>query len=195
MRTNKHLLLTMLALALIALSAPGCIFSPDSDDNDPPPVDDDYADATTPTILVDNFKIAYQTMDIDGYENMLDNRFQFIFIEGEGPSATFNKQEDVSSTRNMFSGEPHTNPDGQYSRGISSITVETLNILEQWDDVSAAHPYFGDIEGAKKALYEVRFVLYHDNGTITVDSNQMFFAAPDGEGTWFMVGQQDLGGS
>ena len=53
--------------------------------------------------------------------------------------------------------------------------------------------------GAERAVYTVRIVFHHDDGTITVNNSQVFFAAPrevDDNGTtrikWEILGQQEL---
>lgn len=199
MRTDRNNPL-LLVLALVALCASGCIFSPDTDQNPTPNPGPEYPFPSTLEQLMENFKTAYTSMDIDGYRDMLHDEFKFIFLPGEGPSDFFTRQEELSSAENMFSGEPHVNPDGDPVRAISSIRVENLDPVEPWEDVPPSYPYFGEYadDGAQIGYYQVRIVLEHDDGTITVSSKQFFFAIPveeDQNGTtrtrWKLIGQED----
>lgn len=198
MNTRKTLLL-VLALGLMALAASGCIFSPDPDPDPPTPDPVEYPKAFTTTIMMDNFKTTYTERDIDGYRALLDDRFLFFFTSQTGGFWT--KEEDLISTTNMFSGQAVTNSDGELTKAISSIDVDQLIIKEAWTPVSASHPHFGEIPGVQTALYQIRFVLHHDQGTITVESDQIFYGVPiatdQGDGTtrdeWFLIGQEDVG--
>jgi len=190
MRTNKSLWLLLLLLGVVVFATPGCIFSPD-DDEKPEPTETTYPATLSPTILMDNFDTAYSEMDIVGYRDLLDDRFLFFFNSG---GDFWTKEDDLASTENMFSGQALINSAGELTKAISEIAVDQLIIRESWEPVSESHPHFGDIAGVEKALYQIRFVLHHSGGTITVESNQTFYAAPyetDGVVKWKLIGQQD----
>ncbi len=203
MRTPDH----MAALLLMPDGpdgplATGCIFSPDEGGpEDGGGGDSDYVSPTTTANLMKNFAMAYSKMDFDAYEDLLHDDFKFFFLLNEGPSDFWGKQEDLISTQNLFSGNPPPNPsDATQNRGISSIEVDELDELERWEPVTASDPYYGDIPGAESAVYTVRFILHHDDGTVTVDNSQIFYAAPrqiaQEDGTtrtkWEILGQREL---
>ncbi len=191
MRTNKSLWLMLLLLGVVVLATPGCIFSPDDTKDPTPGGGTEYPAPLTPSILMDNFDTAYSEMDIAGYRALLDDRFLFFFNSG---GEFWTKEEDLISMDNMFSGQARTNSEGDLTDAISEIAVDLLLIREAWEPVSVSHPHFGDIAGVQKSLYQVRFVLRHVGGTITVESLQTFFAVPktiDGVTKWYLIGQQD----
>lgn len=176
--------LAMISFVILA----GCSDDPVTPTPAPP------AGPETPEALMADFRAAYAGMDIDAYDALLDDRFEFRFIDGEGPAPAFDKPEDVASTGTMFSGLPHTNPDGISTSGISSIDFEILTLIRPWTAVHVGDPYFGDVEGAKTAYYDARITVYLTTGTITVDTYQTFYAVPDDEGLWSLLGQVDTAG-
>ena len=198
MRSRITARLLVMALALVALAAPGCIFSPDSG-GDPNPTQNDYVFASTVDKLMDNFKLAYARLDPAKYRDMLDTRFQFYYSTGEDPH---DYTTEVRIAENMFSGNPPTNPDPNSTNdGIRSVEVDKLLPLEPWQNISASHPDFGGIVGAKRGYFDVKFIFHHDAGTITVASTQFFYAVPvqtvvDGEARteWKLLGQEDIAG-
>ena len=65
------------ALAVLGLS--GCPFTPDQDDDNhkPPPVQ--FRPRTSPENLLENLKAAYQERNVDEYDSLLADDFDFIF--------------------------------------------------------------------------------------------------------------------
>lgn len=195
MRKDTTARLLVLALALLAFAAPGCIFSPDTGDTNPtnPP---EYVFASTAEKLMQNFSTAYTRLDAATYRDMLDTRFQFYYTDG----SDHDYNTEVRIAENMFSGDPPTNPgNGSTNNGIRSVNVDKILPLEGWVNVSASHPDFGGISGAKRGFYDVQFIFHHDAGTITVTSTQFFYAVPlqiivDGETKteWKLLGQEDI---
>ncbi len=182
-------------LALTVLFAGGCIFSPQEDDDpqDKPPVA--YVWPDTPDKLMANFGLAYADMDIDQYEVILHPDYKFIFTSND----SWERQEDVNSTGNMFAGNPGVDIDGNPKPGVSSIEVIELTQVLNWEMTPSNHPTFPDSE---KALYKVIIVFYLDSATntITVTSQQLFYAKSEevdqGDGTtktrFYLFGQQDI---
>lgn len=191
--TNRKTLPLLLVLGILALALTGCIFSPDPD---PDPIQDDpveYVTATTPRLMMDNFETAYTERDIDGYaEEVLDDGFLFFFLDDEAQDF-WTKDEDLISMRNLFSGEARTNSDGDLTRAISRIDMDQLTLLEPFGPTD--NVYFQGIDGVQMALYKIRIVLHHPEGTITVDSNQRFYAVPveeNGVTIYKLIGQEDM---
>ncbi|HPF35844.1 hypothetical protein KDK88_04020 [bacterium] len=190
---DRKILPLLLALGLLVLALSGCIFSPDPDP-DPTPIDPpDYETALTPELMMANFKTAYEEKDINGYrDEVLDDRFLFFFLEDED-QAFWDKTEDLASMTNLFSGEARTNSQGQLTRAISQITMDQLTLLEPF--TASDNLYFQGIDGVLMGLYKITIVLTHPAGTITVDSNQRFYAAPqveNGVTIYKLIGQEDM---
>jgi len=172
-------------LVALAVVLAGC-----SDDSFVAP--DTNPGAVSPTQLMANFNDVYSEMDIAGYRDLLDDRFLFFFNNG---GTLWTKDEDLISTGNMFSGEALTNSDGVLTSAISEIVVDQLLIRGVWEPVLASHSHFGDIPGVQMAVYQIRFVFMHPSGTMTVESDQIFYAVPitaDGVTQWSLIGQADV---
>ncbi len=113
---------------------------------------------------------------------------------------SWGKADDVASMRNLFSGDPPPMPDdATQNRGISSIEVARMVEVEPWAPVLTTDPLWGDLAGARKAVYDLRIVLMHDDGAITLDNSQILCAAPtvaagSADTTWSLIGQQELSG-
>lgn len=143
-------------------------------DEDPPDTIDN-----SPADLANLFTTAMNDRDGDAYEAFLHPHFQFIFLQGEGPMDSWGKADDVASMRNLFSGDPPPMPDdATQNRGISSIEVARMVEVEPWAPVLTTDPLWGDLAGARKAVYDLRIVLMHDDGAITLDNSQILCAAP-----------------
>jgi len=205
MNTRRSLWSLMLVLALVALAAPGCIFSPDDSTGDGGGGGgaEPYPWPSTQDQLMANFQRAYDEMDIDAYrDEILHPDYKFVFIEGSdlgGPTGYWTREDELLSAQAMFSGEPHTNSNGEVAPGISDITFDVLDRVDPWQPVPPDDPYFAG-PGAWKALFNVHLVLRHDGGTYTISSPQIFVVIPvevdDGTGAtrtrWMLYGQQDL---
>jgi len=179
------------ALLLIdALAFSGC---GDSEDPTGPIIDQhEYQPAVSPEALLQVFVEIYEERDLNAYDDLLDPRFRFSFLD-EGFS--WEKPEDLASTDNLFSGEARTNSQGQLTRAISAIAVDRMLLTEGWTDVPAEHPSFGQVPGARTALYSHMIVFTHPAGTITLSGRQRFFAAPTVTGSdtlWSLLGQEDI---
>lgn len=144
----------------------------------------------TPDELMADFEQAYDEMDIDGYAHALGEDFLFIFTNND----IWLRADDVASTTNMFAGGTGTN-----GMAVVSIVIQTMVRQEAWTAVASDHPYFPDSE---RALYQVCIIFRLEGGTntITVNCDQLFYAAPEEvelEGgvtttCYRLVGQQDM---
>ncbi len=163
------------------------------DDTDPSP----YVWPDTADKLMANFNVAYASMDIEEYENCLHPDFQFIFMNND----SWDRADDVTSTENMFAGDPGEDPDGMPKPGVQSIEIIELTQMTFWDTTLPNYPDFPNTE---KALYKVNIMFYLDGGenTITITEQQLFYAVAvevdQGDGTsrtrFYLTGQQDLAG-
>lgn len=182
----------LLGLMILVLGT-GC-----SDDSvAPPPPDNGQIFASTVEKLMQNFSTSFTRLDDVSYTALLDNRFKFYYEYG----TDHDYATEVRITENMFSGNPPTNTDpGSTNSGIRSVDVDKILPLESWQPVSASHPDFGGIAGAKRGFYDVVFIFHHDAGTITVSCTQFFYAVPvttmvggEAKTEWKLLGQEDIG--
>lgn len=202
MRNHTRLLSGLTALAALVVLAGGCIFSPDDDDGNPN-VLPTYPFPATQDLLMANFKTAYDNMNIEEYRNVLHTAFKFKFAEGSDvePSGYYTREEDLQTTTRMFNGEQGLDPIGLIKPGVRDIEFRQLERLSpEWEVVPEGDP---DFAGATRALYDVTIVfnLSDDgNSTITVDSQQIFYAMPVAEVQedsstrlrYYLYGQTDL---
>ncbi len=196
---SRFKLFPLMAAGLVftVLAGGGCIFSPQNDDDPPPPPDSEIVWPDTPEKLMENFKIAYSGMEIDDYRDILHADYKFVFANGLG---TWERDDDLRSTENMFAGNPGEDPDtGAIKPGVQSISVNSLILIDDWVHESPTHPNFPDSE---RALYDVMIVFTLEGGenTITVDSRQLFYVKSEEidmeDGTtktkFFLFGQEDF---
>jgi len=199
MRNETTVRLLVLTLALLVFAAPGCIFSPDNNSEPPPEPGEDFVFASTVQKLMQNFRTAYTELNASEYSYLLDTDFQFYYTDG----TVHDYNVEVRIIENMFSGSPPTNPgEGSNNTGIRSVQFQKLDEVEIWDDISASHPDFGGRPQAQKAIYDVQVIFNVDEGTITVTSQQAFYAVPvsvvvDGQTKteWKLLGQEDIPGN
>jgi hypothetical protein len=203
---SKILTFLSLILVFVALfSLTGCIFSPD-DDTGPPPVDDpvEYPFPDTKEQLLDNYKLAYQEMDVDGYIDCLHDDFTFVFLEAEAggigvPSGSWGYAVDYEVMTRFFSGDSYQGADVLVP-GVQSISFSNWEMAGIWNDEAPNHPYFAN---SKRGLYNIYMYITMVGGvqTYTVNTRQNFFLTSEEEeqedGTtrtrWYIRGQEDLG--
>jgi hypothetical protein len=202
MRNHTRLLSGLAALAALVVLAGGCIFSPDPEPNNPyvPPT---YPFPATHVLLMDNFQNAYDQMNIEEYRNVLHPDFKFKFAEGSDvePSGYYTREQDLQTTTRMFNGEQGMSEIGEVKPGVRDIDFRLLEQLSpEWEDVPDTDP---DFPGSTRAVFDVEIVfnLSDDgNSTITVDSQQIFYAMPVAEVQedsstrlrYYLIGQTDL---
>lgn len=192
--------LTMLLAFVAMFSLTGCIFSPD-DDTGPPPGNEpiDYPFPDTKEQVLENFKTAYEEMDIEGYTDCLHEDFKFLFTPEDQtqyqiPNAYFERAEDLEVTERIFSGNSH----GE-QHGLQSISIPEWQPDGVWNQESANHSYFPE---SYRGLYSIYMVYTEVGGehTLTIQSTQLFYLEPveelQDDGTtrtrWYIIGQQDM---
>jgi hypothetical protein len=144
----------LLALALM-FAASGCIFSPDDDGGDtPPPETSQYHKYTHPDSVALNYQEIYANMDIDEYREALVNPAtdpdgdEFLFISTNLALSTYDTE--ITTTNNMFDGQPGWDEDAQQvAPPISSIQF-VMTPLGTWENIPADHPNFGGITGQQR---------------------------------------------
>ena len=180
-------LLILLPVAALLLFGAGCIFSPDDKPGPPQPpppaVFPDTADK-----LMSNFQLAYSGMDYEKYQEVLHANFRFLFKPEDAvglPDDVLTRDEELTISYNMFSGEPRPQPDGPPEPGITRITISQLNRKDAWIAVDPSDPNFYEPEdvangkhASEQATYEVQMQIERDQGSqLQVAGDTIFFVA------------------
>ncbi|MFN0151590.1 MAG: hypothetical protein ACKVU1_12875 [bacterium] len=182
-----------LALGLLALAALcGCPFSPDDDGGNPcpnPPCNEpEPVSRRTPVELLTNyFEKAYSERDSILYAAMLDEEFQFEFLQADADSL-----RDVLGSDNFWGRTLDLNSTGRLFR-LEQVTGITLNLL-----VNSNNDYLGDdCAGCRQLETTVTLrVATVGDGTepliFTVDSPQTFVTKLDpSDSLWVLFRQID----
>ncbi len=123
-----RVLLLGLFAGMLILSV-GCI---DPHIPPPPPPPPEWQDPTDPEIVLENLEWCYNNaMYYDRYETLIHDNFTFYFSafdQGEGLPATYNKVEDLESTRGLFESE------GIGAENIDLTLALPANYLPPGDD-------------------------------------------------------------
>lgn len=195
----KHLLL-LFAIFTLLVGSTGCIFSPDEGDDDDPPVVVTLPKATTPTILMSNFKLTYEAMNSSDYENMLHQDYRTILLQstfddwaqGDNPleEMYFDHDSEVQIHRNIFEGLGGVNEAGNTIPPIDSISVSIIDKLGAWEEVEDNEEYFGE-RGAYVALYQLVMHFNKPDGSrYEVNQKVEFFIIQGSDELWYMLGQR-----
>jgi len=148
----------MMGLVCLLLVPVGCIFSPKDDPDPGPNGETGLPFPGTPDQLMENFKTIYETMDIEGYRNLLHPDYLTILKPSttqEFPEVgeTLDYTEEVRIATNMFSGAPGHDAQGGLKAPISSIAFQEPEQLTSWEPSPPDDP----IPNAQSALYNVLF--------------------------------------
>jgi hypothetical protein len=94
-----------------------------------------YPAASNPDLLVANFEQAVNEMNLDEYAKLLHADFAFIFAPGDrhrvAPDDRWNREDELSSMRSLFSGEPGTSRFGREMPGVEGIKF-ALVAADDW---------------------------------------------------------------
>jgi len=183
-KTGLVMFLGLLALTVLC----GCPFSPSDDDGGPPPPDDEIPSRKTPTeLLTDYFEKAYSERDSILYADMLDDQFQFEFLQADADSL-----RDVLGSDNFWGRTLDLISTGSLFRN-EDVTGITLNLL-----VNSNNDYLGDdCAGCRQLETTVTLrVATVGDGTepliFTVDSPQTFVTKFDpSDSLWVLFRQID----
>lgn len=195
----KNLLLLVAMLALLVGST-GCLFSPDDSDDDDTPVVPGIPAATTPDILMANFKVIYESMESTEYEAMLHPDYRTILLQStfddwqdsDTPLTElyFDYASEVQIHRNIFEGLGGVDETGLVIPGIDSISVSILEKEGAWDNVEESEEYFGG-RGAYFARYNLLMHFNKPDGSrFEVDQIVDFFVIQGDDDLWYMLGQR-----
>jgi len=192
------------AVVIMSIMATGCIFSPDPGDNGGGGGGGGGTTvpfASSEDILMENFRLAYETMDFNIYRDMLDRRF-LTFLQTSTTAqfpdvgTTLDVAEELRIAERMFSGNALTDPLGALVPGISNISFDLFQQNGTWTDTGVNDV----VPNASFALYDVVFLFDRGaNSTLRVQGQIKFYVTSRDSlhngvhrPYWQMIGQQDL---
>ncbi|MBU0740724.1 hypothetical protein KKG45_09390 [bacterium] len=154
----------------------------------------------TPDGLMRDFELAYTRMDLAGYTALLHDGFDFKFLDSRRDAVQWSRDLEISSSGNMFDGNPGELFDGLIScSGVDSISIGELIRVTPWEQTGPDDP---DYPGTEQALYQVSIVFHVDGGEniFTIGTGQVFYvkaeqvARHDGASVtgYFLHGQRDM---
>ena len=196
----KNLLLMFMVIALFIAPA-GCIFSPD-DGGDGGGDDTGLPWASTPDILMSNYRIVYTEMLIDEFTEMLHKDYKTILLSetledwGEAADFYFDYTAEVEIHTKMFRGDPGLDSQGNPVHPIDSIVVDLLENQGTWDPIPQDDIDFGGMEG-KWANYRVNLQFFNADLSHKFEVHQQinFYVVPvveNGRNKYLMLGQRGL---
>ena len=182
----------VLFLFLVAALIAGCgIFSPDqSKPTDQPPVNVDFPPATTPDILMANFKNAWEQRTIVEYEKVLDDQFQFFLapkdyqdLQQFNFDPSWDRTAELKSVTAMFKG------DGGFDLvnnvaipPILSIEFTTFAKIIDWSDPGSDPLYAGTLKARYKVGISVSFQGVEQKTLVTGDNDFYVVKVPQADG-------------
>lgn len=141
-KMSARLVILMFAILLIM---PGC-----NDDKDPVVVPVPDVGPETPDELMTRFKDAYSAMDPDKYLALLDQDFLTILstrtiedFPDVGTTLDFGEEEQIH--QRMFSGEPVTDPLGNFIPAVETIEFVVFKSLDPWARVGEGDRFPGTV--------------------------------------------------
>ena len=129
----------------------------------------------TPDAFMQSFERAYALMDQTAYEILLDEDFDYKFLEVGRDAEPWSRELEIASTGNMFDGNPAAYFDGHLvCTGVESIAIQELIRLTPWEDIPPSDP---DFPGTERAMYQVNIIFHADDrdNTLTIASRQIFY--------------------
>ena len=193
-----------LILATLLLLVSGCgIFSPDeSKDTPPDPGGGEFVASTTPDLLMQNFRRAWEQMTIVEYEKLLADNFEFFFDPADnlddfvgGPS--WDRTKELTSATNMFSNQPGTDLTKDPPTPIPpilSIEFTTFSKITDWTNPPDGEIYRDTIRARYKVSIRVTYQGEANAGFVTGDND--FYAIKrnvDGQDLYFIKVWEDKG--
>ena len=156
--------------------------------SDHPTAVDDPAGAGLggPAEVLTEMRRVYEAMDPVAYERLIHSEFRFMTDLDE----LLDREEDLASTRRLFSGVAQKNSAGRDVPAIRSIEFLTLDLVEEWAVADDAH--WSEAVLVRRAVVDYRFILHLDDGRILASGRQLVWAADLMDDGWKLLGQQDL---
>lgn len=138
--------LLFVALLIVMLAAPGCLFSPDDDGGDDTPPPSTHVFPDTADKLVANFVRYYEERNLERYREVLSSNYRFIAKD----ETEYNFDRDIDIHDKMFNEVA-----GDGGIAFEDITVQQMNPLGTWEAVPENDPFFGGASGSLYRAYDV----------------------------------------
>ncbi len=161
----------------------GCIFAPDSQDNDNPPL---YQTAETPEKLLENFMLSYETRNIDEYTNCLSEDFEFILLEVDWADYNGDGIIDQSWGRDL---------EEEFTAGM--FMSDSAQYIDLSLNGTSNTEYYGDPTGATRQLvrsFELKVYFIQDVVQVghRASGDAIFLCRPDENGEYRIWQWTDL---
>ncbi len=159
-----------------------------------------FQPATTPDLLMENFKKAWEEQSIIEYEKLLATGFQFFFdprdnLDGFVGGPSWDRSRELATATKMFSEQPGFDPIGQVAiPPIRGIEFTVFQKISDWGDPGADPLYTGTIRARYKISIIVSFLGVESSTRITGDGD--FYVEPveaDGQLLWVIKVWEDQG--
>jgi hypothetical protein len=184
MTTGRGYRLFVVGLITLLLAGSACLFSPSSSGRTQ--TSDYYSPVDTPEKLLANFKLAYQTKNIDAYMACLHSEFEFKLLETDWNDYTGDGVIDKSWGRDIE--ESYT------GKMFASSKAE---VIELTLDGNTQTIWYGDSTGTTLQLvrsFDLK-VYYHDHTGEVQGSHALgdavFLCKPDADGNYLIWRWED----
>lgn len=207
-RVRPSLKLALITVALLSMTAAGCIFSP-SPGNDPPPPVEQYEPIVNPVSLINNLKLAYQKRDYDKFATLFHPDYQFRYLNQNLVEEYWGLDEELKIHRRMFRPADIQPPDPPLDPALwlSSVDISLTGttgfddrpqyLYDQVSNPEGLHPETWDVTGADYSAT----VLFQTQGETDyrVEGRAEFVVArdkskaADAAGAWLIYRWRDMG--
>lgn len=164
--------------------------------------DNNFPQASTKDILMENFKSSYEKMIVSGIVDMMHQDYrtdimQYVFddwVNSDNPLTEmyFNYDQSVEIHQNLFGGFEGENESGFAVPPIGGITVSVLAQATDWALVSDGVPYYGG-RGAYAATYNGLMHFYQSSETrFEMDQTFTFYIIQGDDELWSLLGIQGV---
>ncbi len=185
----KFIMKTGIMQVVIAaiLIGSGCLFSPEPDPT-PPDTSEYHSPVDTPTKLLENFQLAYETKNIEAYMDCLHEEFEFMLLEVDWDDYTGNGEIDQSWGRDI--------EENMASNMFASTDAEIVDLtLEGSSEVV----WYGDPSGETLQLvrsFDLKVYFWDDDQQVGFHAvgNALFLCKPNADGDyqiWRWVDQSE----
>jgi hypothetical protein len=154
-----------------------------------------YRFSGSPDALMDNFRQAYEEMDVDEYSRLLHEDFIFSFqacdVEKLGLSKDhYTRDEELRTTGHMFGRKPYVKSTGQVVDPILKVEFLKFELAGGW--VAMDDP---DKPGLLRAVYEVDIRMDRGRaGWLSIRGTCVFFAVGSESSGYHLIGWVDRTG-
>ncbi len=177
MKTSRGKRTLFTGIVTLALVGSACLFSPDSGGEGPS--SDYYSPVDTPEKLLSNFKLAYQTKNLDAYMDCLHDEFEFMLLEVDWDDYTGNGVIDESWGRDI-----------EEDMTANMFSSDQAEIIELTLDGNTQTVWYGDSTGTTLQLvrsFDLKVYYYNPDGTVSgfhALGDAVFLCKPNADGDY-----------